>query len=136
MADFLNELNWPIQWEKEGGVLLLDLAFITCLFLMFVSWVLFPNDCLERGSTHITAKLDEHITFGLFWEVFFNVFELTVFIWHFCDTCILHVFVIYKKVFIVKVTESLFWCKNEGSQWGDCYMDKKVLIFFKNMKLF
>ena len=34
------------------------------------------------------------------------------------------------------VIEGLFQCNNEGSRWGDCYIDRKVLIFFKNEQLF
>ena len=34
------------------------------------------------------------------------------------------------------VIEGLFQYNSEGSQWGDCYIDRKVLIFFKNGQLF
>ena len=34
------------------------------------------------------------------------------------------------------VIEGLFQCNNEGSQWGNCYIDRKVLNFFKNGQLF
>ena len=61
---------------------------------------------------------------------------LIVFIRDFSDTCILYAFVIYKKVFIVTVIERLFYATIRGSQWGDCYKDRKVLIFFKNGQLF
>ena len=59
-----------------------------------------------------------------------------MFIRHFPDTCILCAFVIYKKVFIVTVIERLFYATIRGNQWGDCYKDRKVLIFFKNGQLF
>ena len=34
------------------------------------------------------------------------------------------------------VIEGLFQCNNEGRQWGNCYINRKVLIFFKNEQLF
>ena len=122
LTDFWNGLDWPIHWEKER-MLPLDQAFFTCFLFLFFSWVLFLNYSLERRSPHLRICL--------------NVFELIVFIRHFLDRCILYVFVIYKNVFIVTVIEGLFYATMKESQWGDCYMDRKIFdFFFKNGQLF
>ena len=59
-----------------------------------------------------------------------------MFVRHFSDTCILHAFVVYRNVFIVTVMEGLFDATMRRSQGGDCYIERKVLIFFKNGQLF
>ena len=60
---------------------------------------------------------------------------MIVFIRHFLNTCILYVFVIYKNIFIVTVIQGPFYATNRGNQWGDCNMDRNVLIFFKDGQL-
>ena len=66
-------------------------------------------------------------------ETFFNAFGWIVFIRHFCDTCILHIFVTYNNVLIVNVTaiEGFFYATMRESQCDNCYIDRKVLIFEK-----
>ena len=73
------------------------LILFNILFFDILSSVLLLNDCLERWNPHIIAKLDKHIT-CIILKSFFNAFELIMFIRHFCDTCILHVFEIYTNV--------------------------------------
>ena len=68
-------LNWPIHPQKEGVLYFRPgshhyLILFDILFFNILSWALLLNKCLERKRPHITAKLDEHITFVSFWKNF------------------------------------------------------------------
>ena len=125
-------LYWPIHWDREG-LLFLDLAFIIWYFAFQYSFLSFAFKSLSRNKKPPYHSLD--ITFVSF-NFFFNVFELIVFIWLFRDKCILYVFVIYNNAFIVMVIERIFYAMMRGNQFSNCYINKKVSIFFKNGKLF
>ena len=111
------------------------LILFDILFLNILSWVLLVNDCLERRSLHIKAQLDEHITFVSFWKVFlmplsrlclYGIFVIRA---HSCF-CDIH------QRFIVTVIERDCYATIRGSQCGNFYINKNVLIFFINEKLF
>ena len=111
------------------------LILFDILFLNILSWVLLVNNCLERRSLHIKAQLDEHITFVSFWKVFlmplsrlclYGIFVIRA---HSCF-CDIH------QRFIVTVIERGCYATIRGSQCGNFYINKNVLIFFINEKLF
>ena len=83
-------LIWPIHWGKEEMIPLI-LEFIAWYFVFNIfSSVLFLNDCLKRRSLYIIAKLDKHITLGLFREVFLILWVdciCTTFLWYAHITC-------------------------------------------------
>ena len=66
---------------------------------------------------------------------FFNAFELIVFIRHFCDMCILYVFVIYTNGFIVTVIEGGFLRNNEGKPMRQSLYKQKKFDFFQKRKV-
>ena len=109
------------------------LTLFDILFFNILSWVLLLNDCLERRSPHIIAKLDEHITFVSFWKVFLIplswLFFYMAFLWY------VHITYFWNIIqrFIVPVIKWGF-CNNELMK--QFYINKKVLIFFRNGKLF
>ena len=102
------------------------------LFFNILSWVLLLSDCLERRSPHIIANLDEHITFGSFWKVFLMPLS-----WLFlCGIFVIgayYMFLRYKPTFHCYGHRVRFFLQ----QWvNEAILYKKVLIFFKNGKLF
>ena len=109
-------------------MLIFDTIWI--LFFNILSWVFLLNDCLERRSPHIIAKIVLHIIFVSFRKAF-NAFELIFFIQHFCDTCILHVFEFHRYGH-----RGRFFCNNDEKSMQQFYVNKEGLIFFKNEKLF
>ena len=91
------------------------LILFDILFFNILSWVLLLNDCLERRSPHIIAKLDEHITFVSFWKVFLMplswLFLYGIFVYVHI-TCFWDI----NQRFIVTVIEWDFFATMRGSQ--------------------
>ena len=61
-TDFLTDFL-TISLRERESVFTFYLRFIICsnfVFNFFFSWVLFLNDCLQKRSLQIIAKLDEH----------------------------------------------------------------------------
>ena len=57
-----------------------------------------------------------------FWCLWVD-YVYTAFLWYMHITCFCDI-------------QDTFYATIRGSQWGDCYIDRKVLIFFKNGQLF
>ena len=91
---------------------------------------------LKKEASILLAKLNEHITLVSFWKVFFNAFELIVFIRHLLLYVPITCFWDIHQRFIFMVIEKGFYAAMRKSQCRHFYINKKVLIFFKNGKLF
>ena len=95
---WLTWLNWSTHCEEERAFYL---TFITCCILFFNAF--FREFCSYMTvCKEAVSKLSwwaQH--FLIFLRMFLNTFELNAFIRHFCDTYILHNFVIHNNVFFV-----------------------------------
>ena len=101
---FSNAPNWPIHWKKERECLTSTwrvLSGVFCFSILFLR-VLFLNNFFNEEASKLWLNL-MNVTLLDNLRIFLNAFKLIVFIQHFCDTYILHIFVIHNNIFFVVV---------------------------------
>ena len=100
------------------------LILFDILFFNILSWALLLNKCLERKRPHITAKLDEHITFVSFWKNFliplswlfsYDIFVIRAY----------YMFLRYKPTFLCYAHRVVFF-----QQWGEV---NTAILYIQNI---
>ena len=82
------------QSNSEYGHFLRSVITQCIFFKKNFSRLLFLNDCLQERTLQVIGNLDD--TLQTSWT-FLNAFQFSVFRQHFCDTYILHIFIIARK---------------------------------------
>ena len=101
------------------------LILFDILFFNILSWALLLNKCLERKRPHITAKLDEHITFVSFWKNFLIPLSW-LFLYDIFVIRAYYMFLRYKPTFHRYGHRVSFFATMRGSQSSNFIKTKRV----------